>query len=408
MINIKELKKLPIVMLSMSRWDSPISSASWSLAQEFSRSQPVFYVDYPYTFLDYKREKGLESVKSRKQALLGKGDSTRLLAENLRSITPPLMYPINWLPPGNTYNFARNLNNKKMASSIKKALKAHGFHDFILWNSFNPIYLSSFKGQLKPKLSIYHSRDAIGAINEYTKKHGVSSEIEAIENYDLALASSTKLAKDLTSYSKQDVLLFANGGNIELFSKAWKEVIEMPKDLAAIPKPIIGYVGNICQRQDYVLLEKIAQQNPDKSLVFIGPREDHLHTEIKLDKYSNVYFLGPKNLKILPDYLSFFDCAIIPFLRNDLTESIYPLKINEYLAAGQSVVTTNFSDDIASFKEVIWLANTHEEFLSYINEAIANQSLEIKKKRFESAKNNSWGKRIASFWELVQQKVVKN
>jgi len=408
MTNIKELKNLPIVMLSMSRWDSPISSASWSLAQEFARSQPVFYVDYPYTFLDYKREKELESVKSRKLALLGKGDATRLLAENLWSITPPLMFPINWLPPGHAYTFVRNLNNKKMASSIKKALKAHGFHDFILWNSFNPIYLSSFKGQLHPKLSVYHSRDAIGAINEYTRKHGVSSEIEAIGKYDLALASSTKLAKDLTNYSKKDVLLFANGGNIELFSRAWKEVIELPKDLANIPKPIIGYVGNICQRQDYALLEKIAQQNPDKSLVFIGPREDHLHTDIKMDRFPNVYFLGPKNLKILPDYLSFFDCAIIPFLRNDLTESIYPLKINEYLAAGQSVVTTNFSDDIASFKEVIWLANTHEEFLAYIKTAIENQSLAIKRKRFESAENNSWGNRIEMFWELVQQKVVKN
>jgi hypothetical protein len=408
MTMLQELKKLPIVMLSMSRWDSPISSASWSLAQEFAKSQPVFYVDYPYTFLDYRREKELETVKMRRNALLGKGASTSLLEENLWSITPPLMFPINWLSPGVAYNFGKSLNNKKLAASIKEALKSQGFHDFILWNSFNPIYLASFKNDLNPIFSVYHSRDAIGAINEYTRKHGVSSEIEATGNYDLALASSSKLAKDLSKHSEKDVLLFANGGNTDLFSKAWKEVIEIPKDLADIPKPIIGYVGNICQRQDYVLLEKIAQQNPDKSLVFIGPREDHLHTDIKLDRFSNVFFLGPKNLKILPDYLSFFDCAIIPFLRNDLTESIYPLKINEYLAAGQAVVTTNFSDDIATFEDVIWLANTHEEFLESIDKAIADQSLEIKMNRFESAKNNSWGNRIAMFWELVQQKVINN
>ncbi|UJP64519.1 glycosyltransferase [Mongoliitalea daihaiensis] len=407
-MTIDELKKLPIVMLSMSRWDSPISSASWSLAQEFAKSQPVFYVDYPYTFLDYRREKDLPSVKMREKALLGKGSLTKELASNLWSITPPLMYPINWLPSGIGYNTCRKLNNKKLAASIEAALKIHGLNEFILWNSFNPIYLSSFKSYFKPAISIYHSRDAIGAINDYTKKHGVASEIEAIRNYDLAIGSSTKLASDLSILSGKDVHLFANGGNIELFAKAWKETGAVPEEMKHIPKPIIGYAGNVCQRQDYLLLEKIALEHRDKSLVFIGPREDHLHTDIQLEKYPNVYFLGPKKLQQLPDYLRYFDCAIIPFLRNDLTESIYPLKINEYLAAGQSVVTTNFSDDIAAFKEVIWLANNHGEFLKYLSDAIANQGHAIKEARWKASKNNSWEIRVQSFWELVKYQLKIN
>lgn len=400
---VDKLRTLPIVMLSMSRWDSPISSASWSLAQEFAKNQPVFYVDYPYTFLDYRREKELPNVKVRKKALLEKGPSTTLLGSNLWSITPPLMYPINWLPTGIVYQIGRKLNNQRLANSILDSLEFHGFKDFILWNSFNPIYLSSFKGLLNPLFSVYHSRDAIGAINDYTRKHGVASEIEAIKNYDLAIGSSTKLSKDLSILSGKKVHLFANGGNINLFVKAWKEFEGIPEDMKHVPKPIIGYTGNVCQRQDYLLLEQIAIQHSDKSLVFIGPREDHLHTDIQLDKYPNVYFLGPKKLQQLPDYLRHFDCAIIPFVRNDLTESIYPLKINEYLAAGQSVVTTNFSDDIAAFKNVIWLANNHEEFLGFITEAIENQSLSAKVNRFDAAINNSWENRVQTFWDLVNQ-----
>ena len=50
-----KLRDLPLVIISMSRWDSPISSASWSLAKEFGKNNRVYYVDYPYTFSEWFR-----------------------------------------------------------------------------------------------------------------------------------------------------------------------------------------------------------------------------------------------------------------------------------------------------------------------------------------------------------------
>src|SRR5690606_19088504 len=125
----------------------------------------------------------------------------------------------------------------------------------------------------------------------------------------------------------------------------------LPEDLGRIPRPIIGYTGNICHREDYELVNAICRGHPDKNLVMVGPRNHIGHTEIDLDAIPNLHFLGPKKLEQLPAYLANFDVLILPFLCNEVTKSIYPLKINAYLASGKPVVATPFSEDIDSFRD---------------------------------------------------------
>ncbi len=397
-------RKLPIVIISMSRWDSPISSASWSLAKEFGKHTVVYYVDYPYTLAEWARGRRLPAIKSREKALLtGKSQSNKVMEAqdgSVKIITPRLVFPVNWLKKGKLYGLLSSANNRIMARSVRKTLAEDGVGSFIFLNSFNPTYLADFKRYLDPVLAIYQSRDAIGAINAYTRKHGSYREVEAIRNYDLSIATSQNLCKDLSQTSGKTVRLFPNGGDTELFRSTWQTKGEVPVELASIETPIIGYTGNICQRIDYELLKKIAEAHPDKTLVLIGPREDKIHTDIKLDDIPNLVFTGPKKLAELPAYLRCFDCAIIPFLRNDFTRSIYPLKINEYLAAGMAVVTTNFSPDIADFREHIYLADDHDQFLRLIDEAILSNDESKHEERYNASKDNSWEHRVADFWEI--------
>jgi hypothetical protein len=114
-----------------------------------------------------------------------------------------------------------------------------------------------------------------------------------------------------------------------------------------------------------------------------------------------------KRIEELPAFLQYFDCTIIPFAKTNLTGGIYPLKINEYLAAGKAVITTNFSEDIATFDEYIYLANSHEEFLSFIPKALVDNSVEIKQKRLNAAMGNSWEKRVDLLWNISLE-VYKN
>ncbi|MEX2567665.1 MAG: glycosyltransferase [Cyclobacteriaceae bacterium] len=404
--SIAELKNMPIVMTSMSRWDGDFSSASWSLAKTFSQTQPVIYVDYPYTILDFFRERKKPSLIKRKPALVWGKNPIRPLPEFGRflfALTPLLMLPINWLPKGKLYDFFAKWNDRRLQKSIKKGLNLINAKEFIFFNSFNPLYMSQIDPFLEAKVYVYQSRDNIRALEFYLRKHGAENEIKAIRQADLSLATSKLLQKELMELSGKEVAYFPNAADFNLFKKAYEPDFPRPTGLEKIPGPIIGYTGNICHRINYDLLKSICEHHPDKSVVMIGPRNHWGHTEIDLDTIGNLYFLGPRKIEELPNFLAYFDLLILPFLCNEVTRSIYPLKINEYLASGKPIVATPFSEDMRSFDGLIRLEEDHLAFAQAINIEIKENNSQKAKKRYDAASNNTWEGRIQLFWKLLHQ-----
>ncbi|MBC7892080.1 MAG: glycosyltransferase [Sphingobacteriaceae bacterium] len=167
---------------------------------------------------------------------------------------------------------------------------------------------------------------------------------------------------------------------------------------------VIGFTGNINEyRLDYPLFKKIAEQHPDKTLVLVGPLNSEVYKDYGLHTMPNVVLTGGKHIRELPAFLQHFDVTIIPFVKNKLTASIYPLKINEYLAAGKPVVATNFSEDIRSFANDVYIADSHEAFLNAISRAIAEDGPELVEQRVATARSNSWTERVGQFWEVVDR-----
>jgi hypothetical protein len=88
-----------------------------------------------------------------------------------------------------------------------------------------------------------------------------------------------------------------------------------------------------------------------------------------------------------------------------LTESIYPLKINEYLLFGIPVISSNFSKDIYTFSNEIKLSENHEEFLENIEIALQEDSKERRLQLIEIGKSNTWKERIQEFKKLIREKI---
>ena len=229
-------------------------------------------------------------------------------------------------------------------------------------------------------------------------------EETCIRNYDLTFCTSSELTRFASGFSPR-VYFLPNGADTLLFNKVVIEKLPKPTDIQCIHTPIIGFTGSIDYRTDFELLRKIALDNQDKTMVFVGPVQTDEHIRVGLNKMKNVLFVGPKQITDIPNYHQCFDCTILPFLKTKFTQSIYPLKINEYLAAGLPVIAINFSNDIKSFNNVAYIEDTHEGFLHAIRSAIKENTPERVKERMNVASQNSWTARVAKFWEILGQEV---
>lgn len=391
-----------IIYLSLFRWNGPYSSISIAMAKEFAKTRRVFYINHPFTLKDaYKKDPEIEAVLPK---LTTQAPSFYHPKEfpNLTIITPPATLPINFMPPGWMYRQLTAKNNRLIYKLVADIIKKYNIEQYVYLNCFDPFYAPTLPKELAPIANVYQCVDDISQ-ESYVAKHGFELEEEAIRQADLTLTTSQELFR-LKSPLTKNIEILSNAADIDNFQRAVTEKFLRPKELADINTPIIGYIGNLdSQRVNYDLLKTIAITHKDKNLVFIGPINNNRYIEIGLDQLPNVHFLGGKPIEELPRFLQYFDVCVIPFSKNTLTKSIYPLKINEYLAAGKPVISTNFSPDIADFQDYIFLANTDEEFNKFINTAITANHPDQINNRVKKAADNTWTARIQQFDNLVEQ-----
>lgn len=74
----------------------------------------------------------------------------------------------------------------------------------------------------------------------------------------------------------------------------------------------------------------------------------------RLARKSNVILLGIVPHEKIPALLSLADYGVIPFVKNDLTKYVFPVKYLEYLAAGLKVITTYDLPEIQNLGEYDW------------------------------------------------------
>lgn len=399
MHNNVKTETIDIIMLALPRWDGAYSSTAFSLAKEFSRHNRVFYIDNPFTVKDFVAGYKNRQVQYRKRALLTGRDIYTEINPNLVAVTPRLTLPINFLPPGTIYERFSAMNDRILFRTIRRMMTDYKIKDFIFINSFNPFYARVWPSFFKPSLYIYHTVDDISH-SRYVHKHGPRLENEEIRKADLTFTTSTEL-KRLKSSLTRHIYYLPNAADASMFRNSLNGPFDIPGEIHNVKKPIVVYTGHLDERLDYDLLKYIFKVHPDKLFLMIGPFSLGKDLYDTLAAFPNVIFTGKKDISELPRYLHFAKCTIIPFKCNTLTKSIYPLKVNEYLAAGKPVVSTAFSEDIMTFNGTIDIAADREAFARAIATSIQSDSTEKAKARQDAADKNTWEARASSFWSVI-------
>lgn len=397
---MKATKDVDVLIFALARWDGKYSSTAISIARELSKTNRVFYIDNPFTIKDFIVRFFTQQIQKRLWALLLGLKKYRLIDSgnnNLINATPALVLPINFLNPGFWYSLFSRYNEYRVKQIVKRIQHDHNVADFVFINCFNPFYFAEPE-HLAARASIYYCFDNISK-SLYVYKHGERREREAFSRYDITLTTSRHLLTIARNYSNNAYCL-PNAADFDLFYNGSLSVPARPKDLPS--GTIIGYVGHIDVRIDYAILRALAEQHSDKFIVLVGPisgtmMEKHVHG------FPNVITTGPRKLHELPAYIAHFHCAIIPFLCNELTECIYPLKLNEYLSCGKPIVTTRFSKDIEDFEKVISVVDSTEEFVNQVAIVIHTNTPEKVDERIAVARNNTWANRVDRFWEILEE-----
>ncbi len=394
-----------IIYYTLFPSDNIYSSVSLSLSKEFAKNNRVFYVNKPYSVKDFVGNWGNAKVKERAPKLLSNRvhyEKVDKIPENFLAATPPLTIPINWLPEGKMHHGLEQYNKKVVLKTVQKLIKDFGIKKYIYLNCYNPYGAAVLPDSFKPALNVYQCIDDISQ-DDYTLKHGYRLENQAIADADVTLVTSKELW-NLKSKISPNTHILHNAVDPAVFQKVLTETFERPKELEGRKGKVVGFIGNLDHlRVNYPLLKKAILHHSDKTFLFVGPLNNTEYLELGLPDLPNVIFTGGKNLYELPAYLQHMDCTLIPFLCNTLTKSIYPLKINEYLAAGKAVVATNFSEDISGFKDYIYLADSEEAFIHQIDAALTSQTDEQIQKRIDCANSNTWTARVSQFWKIIDQ-----
>lgn len=372
-----------IVCHSFPAWDTPYIKSTIELLKQLSKDHRVVMIDYHYTLKDLIFNKFAPV-----QQILGLKSRVRSIQTDygwMEVISTPPVLPINWIKSKRLFEMAAKLNSWLVGKTIQKQLKKLGVFKYTLINAFNPVYGYHSMKTFKPQKSIYYCYDEISG-TEWSGKHGASYEQKFMPLVDEVICTSSKLQQNKAALAKE-VKFIPNGVNLDIFLA--------PHSEKSSSSHTIGYIGAIDSRIDFELVDFCAKSLAEYEFQFFGPVKTELP---KLPK--NVKFMGAVEQNSLPEKIQNFTIGLIPFVKNKLTEAIYPLKINEYLAMGKPVVATNFSD-LSDFSKVAEVAENQEDFLKAIKKSIKYNSRIKTQKRIDFAKQNSWENRAKEFARAI-------
>ena len=185
----------------------------------------------------------------------------------------------------------------------------------------------------------------------------------------VTFANCAPVAANFENYVANPIRIVPNGA--ERFD-AIADKLAPIEGIAQPGRPTIGYVGNLRDRIDWELLEGLVRMRPEWSFVFAGSAENNSNIA-SIAKYENVRFLGVVEYHDLPSFLNSIDVGVVPHTVNDLTNSMNPLKVYNYLAAGVPVVSTAIPN-LNELADLISTADGPEEFAAAIENCLAKAS----------------------------------
>ena len=256
--------------------------------------------------------------------------------------------------------------------------------------------------KMKNQCLIYNRSDKHSLFKEADTVFLEAVERELLGKADITIYANQTLMNEELALTGERAMHLDHGVDSEHFdfSKLEKE----PADLAAIPKPRIGFFGNLRSFMvDFALFTKLAEEIPEAQIVLIGDSQD---STAELTKFGNIHLLGKRPYSEVPSYGAFFDVALLPYQENEWIRYCNPIKLKEYLALGLSTVSTDFPE-AHGYAQRIRIAADADDMVKHVRDFLRNPiTLEERKALRASVADETWDQRTRLLAERVDRELA--
>jgi glycosyltransferase involved in cell wall biosynthesis len=394
-----------IIYISSIEWDF-----LWQAHQEIARrlataGNRVLYIENTGV-----RAPGLRDAK-RVAGRLGRWIRA-LRSGGAREVTKNIfVYSPLVLPPFGP-KWQRFVNRRVLLRQLKQTTRVMGMKDPLLWTYLpTDTAVDIIRNHRTDRSVIVYYNCADFSYLTPQVKRLEKSEQELVRLSHLIFATCSEQGQKLSRDTREPgAHVFPPGVDMSAFPE---EGSQPPADLtdslnvSALPRPVIGYVGGLHRFVDYDLVAAMARARQSWSWVFLGTHQVSLG---KLEGLTNVYLPGQQAHETLATHMRSFDVCIVPYLNTPEMSTVVPTKINEYLAAGKAIVSTDLPT-VCEFnaEHRVLLTSTPEpqDFLLAIEAQLnaAYDPLERKRRR-EVASQADWKMRIEQMSHLIEKEIA--
>lgn len=369
-----------LIFVSMEDWDDVWRRNQFVCAELARRhaGMKILFVGLPRNLTNDLRRGRLESV-------LKPGLWTVPGIQNIAVVHPWKVLPHSLVP-------GRNVNEGLMRWQVRSAAQQLGMRRPILWlNPHHAVHMARRMGECGV---VYDVTDDWIALSQksWLREQTRRQDAELCRKADAVIVCSQRLLEMKRRLAGQ-VHLIPNGVDAEHYRAVLEDHGPLPDATLGWKRPVLGYTGTLhTDRIDVNLLEAVARKLPGASIVLIGPNQLGSHDRSRLRSCGNVFLSDQVPYRLLPQYMRAFDVCITPHRVSEFTESLNPIKLWEYLAAGKPIVST----DVAGFRDYLHLlriARGADEFVAAIHQALLEGNAFAQIRR-DVAARHSWRARV--------------
>lgn len=373
-----------VLVLGTADWNQPIATNQHYAVRELARDFDVTFVESTGLRRPELSRRDLVRMTRRLRGVFSAGENRhseerRAIPTGARVLSPVVVpwhrAPISWV-------------NRLL---IKRLVR--GWADQptrVLW-TYTPVTFGL--ETLAP--TVYHCVDLLGAQEKISASVVDNGEKRLARAGAVAGASSSVVAQHLRELGFARVESWPNVADLEVFA-------EKPGDAARRPSAV--FAGNLTESKvDFDLLVALVRSGIELHLA--GPVSEgggDAHRRLLQLENEGAKYHGMLGLEALAALFKTSTVGLIPYVLNEYTRGVNPLKTFEYLAAGLAVVSTPVPAVEGDGRDVLVELDT-SRFISSVKRLVGTHAEEDLQRRARKASSHGWLDRGAQMRALVSR-----